>query len=299
MEDKDLTVQNISEDIIASIMPVRRVTDHKGKCGRIAIIAGSVSMIGAAILTARAALRSGVGIVYLMTVPEAAPLVNTAYPEIIVLPLSSHFGAVSDESNREIVKLIKDHDLSCLAIGPGMGRKKYTFNFINTVIKACAKEGFPIIVDADGLNALSMRELQDFPDKQMILTPHPGEFKRLFGLMPDFSTETRVTAAVTASQNTRQLVVLKGHRTIVAFNDKVMINTTGNPGMASAGVGDVLAGLITGFLGQGLSLFDAAAAGVYIHGAAGDLVFEKKGYGLIATDIIEAIPEILVKFQVK
>ncbi|MFC1616879.1 NAD(P)H-hydrate dehydratase [Candidatus Margulisiibacteriota bacterium] len=240
---------------IVKLLPKRNKNTHKSQCGRVGIIAGSKNMLGAAVLCARSALRSGAGLVYLFTVKEATPLVNIVYPEIIVLPFQDYLKV----------------KLDVIAIGPGMGREKSTQKFINKVLKDIQ---IPAVVDADALYSVDFTKLRN---KDLVLTPHQGEYDRRF------SQKCEQTA-----KEINQIVVLKGPKTQVCSPTEKYVNTTGNPGMATAGSGDVLTGIIAALIGQGLISFNAAKLGVYLHGLAGDLAKKEKGiYSLIASDIID------------
>ncbi len=235
----------------SQLLPKRPKDVHKGQCGKVGLIAGSRTMIGAGILAARAALRTGSGLVYLLTIPEAAPAVNIAYPEIIVYPFETPI------------------ECDAFVMGPGLGSESWAMHHVDV----------PCVIDGDGLF-----EFQKYNLSNVILTPHGGEFERLFGTI---SSED-------AAKSCGHIVVKKGPGTVITDGKKTVVNPTGNPGMATAGSGDVLSGVIASLIGQGLSLFDAAALGVYLHGLAGDLAYEQLGNGLIASDIIDFLPKALL-----
>ena len=266
------------------IFPKRKTESHKGDYGKVFILAGSPGMLGAAILTSRGALRAGAGLVYLDAPKESRDIINIATPEVIVV--SGSQAAINADA---------------LAIGPGLsGRRKAAFDLLADLSKKKFKK--PIILDADGLNAFEgkINALRNL-NLNLILTPHPGELARLFQRTLEEILNNREKAARGAAELFGHVIVLKGHRTVVAGkNGKVYINKTGNPGMASAGVGDVLTGVIAGLAAQGLNLWDAACAGVYLHGLAGDLAAAELGeYGMIASDIIDNLPKAIIKAQKK
>lgn len=257
----------------------RKPNTHKGDYGKVFILAGSEGMLGAAVLCSRGALRVGAGLVYLNVPGNLRDIANLATPEVILSDLEPAFTA------------------DAIVIGPGLGNRRrdardllFKLNF--------KKVQTPIVLDADGLNAFpddkeSLKKL----DLNLILTPHPGELSRLLGRsIPDIQ-KNRERSATEAAKLFNCLVVLKGHRTVIADKTgKVKVNETGNPGMATAGVGDVLAGMIGGLIGQGLPIKEAVTAGVYLHGLAGDLAAKEKGeYGMIATDLVEKIPAAILK----
>jgi len=272
----------------------RKADAHKGDFGKVCIIAGSVGMSGAAALAGRAALRAGAGLVRVATSQSALPIVASIEPSYTTVALpEDDTGKISAKAVSIILNLISDND--CFAFGPGVGISKGLQSVVETLIE---QENIPLIIDGDGLNNLS--NIKDWPKRvkaKLILTPHPGEMKRLWtGLLREKLPDDRQRQASRLAQHTKSVVVLKGAGTVVTDGRKVYINKTGNPGMATAGSGDVLTGAITALIGQGLSNFEAAVLGVYIHGLAGDIAAEKVGQiSLMATDIIESLPEAFSK----
>ena len=258
----------ITKEFVQTIIEKREKEIHKGDCGRILIVAGSHGMAGAAILAATAALRTGSGLVQVAIPKDLFPIVQVGIPEATCL-------------ERDLRKI----DLSlydAIAVGPGLGQSDES---IDTVKYLFENYDGKMVLDADGLNILAYNNLFDLiKDKEnIVITPHMGEAKRLLGHLKEERKET----AIELYRKTKAITVLKGHATVVATdNEKTYINTTGNPGMATAGSGDVLTGIITSLLGQGKSAKEAALAGVFVHGLAGDLAAETVGeYGLIAGDI--------------
>lgn len=237
-------------------------------------------MLGAGILAARGALRAGAGLVYLAVPKELKNCANLATPEVII------------KSHEEIKSVNPD----VIAIGPGLGQSPKISQLIHSLVK---RPACPLVIDADGLNNLKKSNFSDLghSDFGFVLTPHPGEMSRLTGLSIASIQKDRVKGAKTYAKKWNAVVVLKGHKTVVAApTGKTYINTTGNPGMASGGVGDVLTGVIAAFIAQGFSLFDAAKAGVFVHGLAGDMAKKEKGeYGLIASDIVCHLPRAILK----
>ena len=258
----------ITREFVQTIIEKREKEIHKGDCGRILVVAGSHGMAGAAILAATAALRTGSGLVQVAIPKELFPIVQVGIPEATCL-------------ERDLRKI----DLSlydAIAVGPGLGQSDES---IDTVKYLFENYDGKMVLDADGLNILAYNNLFDLiKDKEnIVITPHMGEARRLIGHLKEERKET----AIELYRKTKAITVLKGHATVVATdNEKTYINTTGNPGMATAGSGDVLTGIITSLLGQGKSAKEAALAGVFVHGLAGDLAAETVGeYGLIAGDI--------------
>ena len=258
----------ITKEFVQTIIEKREREIHKGDCGRILIVAGSHGMAGAAILAATAALRTGSGLVQVAIPKELFPIVQVGIPEATCL-------------ERDLRNL----DLSlydAIAVGPGLGQSDESIDAVKYLL---ANYDGKMVLDADGLNILAYNNLFDLikNKENIVITPHMGEARRLLGYLKEERKET----AIELYNKTKAITVLKGHATVVATdNEKTYINTTGNPGMATAGSGDVLTGIITSLLGQGKSAKEAALAGVFVHGLAGDLAAETVGeYGLIAGDI--------------
>lgn len=262
-------------------LPLRSLQTHKGQCGRVLVIAGSPTMVGAGILTGRAAFRMGSGLVYLMTVNE--PSISVQYPELITHPISDRDSVISECSVHDVVAYCKEKQIDVVALGPGLGQKPTTQRFVRGVIaELLERTDLPLVVDADGLNALDGVFLAQCIPNRLILTPHLGEFQRLFRHFP----YDRMAYAKKIAEHYKQIIVLKSFETVVTDGQKEYVNTTGNPGMATAGTGDVLTGVIASLLGQGMGPFEAAGLAVYLHGFAGDKAFETYGIGLVASDLL-------------
>ena len=280
----------INNQYVRSVLPVRERESHKGDYGRILIVAGGAGMTGAAILAAKGALRSGSGLVYVCIPERYADILRIAVPEAIVVTWEDAL-AVLDGTAAAKGKSPDKYDAVCF--GPGMGKSADAKVCLKMILKTSAA---PLIIDADGLNIISessdIRELVREYRGEIVITPHYGEAKRLLkGAGADDGFFEREDAAVTLSRLYSCIAVLKGSGTLVTDGKEIRKNTTGNPGMATAGSGDVLSGIMTSFAGQGIPLIDAARAAVYIHGLAGDLAASDKGeYGIIASDIAEYTP---------
>ncbi len=272
----------------------RAVDAHKGDFGKVCIIAGSIGMSGAAALAGRSALRAGAGLVRVATPKSVLPIVASIEPSFTTIPLpEDSSGRISTRAINIILEAVGQND--AVAFGPGVGISGPLRSVLDTLLE---QEGLKLVIDADGLNNLA--GIKDWPNKlkaKVILTPHPGEMKRLWsGLFRESLPDPRRQQAAQLAQHTGTIIALKGAGTVVTDGEKVYINKTGNPGMATAGSGDVLTGVITALLGQGLSDFDAAILGVYVHGLAGDIASERKGQiGMITTDIIDFLPEAFLK----
>lgn len=271
-------------------LPPRPADSNKGNFGRVLVVAGSRGMSGAAVLSGRAALRAGAGLVYL-AVPEAIwPVVAAADPCYLTVPLphdeQGRLGDVADA----LLETAAGKDV--LAVGPGLGRSPRLTNLVGRLL---AETAVPLILDADGLNALE-GQTERLRDRQapLLLTPHPGEFGRLLSISPNTVQADREGLAVRFAAEQGVLLVLKGHHTLVTDGRRLYRNTTGNPGLATGGTGDVLTGMIAALMGQGLEPFTAAQLGVHLHGLAGDLARDAVGeVSLIASDVLEYLPRVI------
>ena len=273
-------------------LPRRKSDSHKGDFGRVLIVGGSRGMIGAPALAASAALRSGAGLVK-MALPAGIQLTVAALEPCatsLALP-DTAAGTFSLAAVAKIISAAKDHDV--VAIGTGLDQSAALVKLLAAVISLPNK---PLVIDADGLNNLA--RIKDWPKKvraKLILTPHPGEAKRLWSSLKESACpKHRQAVALGLARACRQTVVLKGAGTVVTDGSKIYVNKTGNPGMATGGTGDVLTGIITALIGQGLDLFDSAVLGVYLHGRAGDVAAEMVGQvSLTARDLLEVLPDVV------
>ncbi len=280
-------------------LPLLRLNPHcqKNDFGHVFVLAGSSSMLGAAALVGLSAMRSGAGLATI-GVPESLnlSLQKKISPVIMTLPLAETTqGTLSTKSYLAVMARLKKFQV--LAIGPGLSQNANTQKLILKIIAHCP---LPMVIDADALNAVSS-DLCVLKKNlcAKVLTPHPGEMARLTGLTKAVIEKSREKIAAHFSKKFKCTLVLKGHQSIVASEKgEIYINKTGNAGMATAGSGDVLTGMIAAFLAQGLDAFTAARLGVYLHGQAGDLAAKEKTKAcLIATDIIEKIPTTFKKFH--
>ena len=282
----------------------RKSDTHKGSYGRVLVLAGSPGMTGAAYLCSKAALRSGSGIVTLGIPESLNPVMETKLTCVMTYPLpETKASTLSNKGRKEILKLCESHDV--VALGPGLSQQPETKDMILWLIKTIDRT---MVIDADGLNALTgnVNVLHKIK-RNVVLTPHPGEMSRLTGLgsAKDVQKERLVTATQFVQSIQKKLgdekkivLVLKGDKTVVAGYGKVYVNHTGNPGMATAGAGDVLTGIIVSLIGQGFDVFDASQLGVYIHGLAGDITAKEKGeLSMIASDIIDCLPDAFIKYK--
>jgi NAD(P)H-hydrate epimerase len=275
-------------------LPRRSADSNKGDFGKVLVIAGSRGMSGAAVLCGSAALRGGAGLVRVAVPGDVLPLVAVGNPCYMTVPLPQDLdGHLHPAAENELLTLARTHDV--VALGPGLGRSSGMTGLLAALL---ARLDVPIVLDADGLNAFVQHTASLRRSAPLVLTPHPGEFARL--LNTDVATvqaRRRELAAEFAAENSLVLL-LKGNGTIVTDGRRVYQNTTGNPGMATAGSGDVLTGLIAALLGQGLEAFAAAQLGAYVHGLAGDLARDTRGeLGMIAADILDHLPSALCRVQ--
>lgn len=269
-------------------LPRRPRDAHKGDFGKLFILAGSEGYTGAPVLAARAALRTGAGLVYLGVPRDIYPVIAVKCDEAMPFPLPEDYGAILERAQ------------SCDAalIGPGLGRAPETERLILSLL---AELTVPVVLDADGINALAGHiDILDKRPAPTVLTPHEGEFARLTGCA--LPVRDRAAAARSFAEAHNCVLVLKGQGTVTAAPDgSVRVNDTGNPGMAKGGSGDVLAGMIAALLGQkhlGDDIPKLTAQAVFYHGAAGDLCAQKFGeYAMLPTDLIDAIPEILTQYS--
>lgn len=271
-------------------LPPRLRGGHKGQFGRVLLVGGHDEMIGAPVLSATAALRMGAGLVQIAVPRPILPACLTITPELIGLGL--------DSSDRELVDAAERAD--AIAIGPGMGRSREANRRLHRLIRFDK----PMVIDADALNMLSEAKWPGDFAGRAVLTPHPGEMKRLVPLfgMNDVPADEQGRIAVTLAAATafKQVVVLKGERTVVTDGERVYVNRTGDSSLSKAGSGDVLCGIAATLLAQKMSSFDAACSAVFIHGVAGELAGKKLGRRcVLARDVIDALPGAIRTYEKK
>ncbi|MDP2942720.1 MAG: NAD(P)H-hydrate dehydratase [Candidatus Omnitrophota bacterium] len=275
---------------IRKLLPKRRPDTHKGDYGHVFVIAGSVGMTGAATLTSMGALLSGSGLVTLGIPKSLNPILEVKLTEVMTKPLpETDDQTLSEGAFSKILKFAEK--ANCVAIGPGLSRNFSTEKLVKELVVSLDK---PMVLDADGINALEGEaSILNSAKAPIVITPHPGEMARLVSLSRDAIVKVKEKVAKNFANKYNVVCVLKGHRTVVADpKGKIYVNLTGNPGMASGGVGDVLTGMIASFIGQGIKPFDAARLGVFLHGLAGDLAAREKGeVSLIASDLLNKLPE--------
>ena len=273
---------------IRDVLPPRPSGGHKGDFGRVAIVAGSRGRTGAAILAARGALRGGAGLVTVLCPSSLEPIIVAALPEAMTYGLPERAGALDSAAGEELVPRLADFDAA--VVGPGLGTSPETVAAVEEVVSRAA---LPMVLDADGLNAFAGRARALASRRGTIVaTPHPGEAGRLLGRAASEVQATRLESARELARQTGGCVLLKGEGSLTAEPDgRVVVNSSGTPLLATAGSGDVLSGLIGSLLAAGLTGRDAAAAGAWLHGAAGERLQGTLGdAGLLAHEVADALP---------
>jgi ADP-dependent NAD(P)H-hydrate dehydratase / NAD(P)H-hydrate epimerase len=280
----------LEEKDIKTFFPERNSESHKGNFGHVLILAGSPGKTGAAALASNAAMRCGTGLVTLGIPQSLNTSIEPQVTEAMTYPLPDDgTGILTESAFEKIIELVKDKD--AVAIGPGIGTDKKTKTLLEKLLETI---DIPMIMDADSLNLIAKKpQILKKAKSDIILTPHPGEMARLASAATKEIQENRLQSARDFSDQFKITLVLKGANTIVSLPDqKAYICPTGNPGMASGGMGDVLTGIIAGLRAQGFSSEDAATIGVFIHGSCGDMLAESIGaFGFLASDMVKAIPE--------
>jgi len=289
-----MTTRLITPDLVGSWLPVREEDSHKGTYGKLLAVCGSYGMAGAALLCVGGALRSGAGLVTGAVPASVYPLIAAARPEAMFLPLPEVEGQLSIAA----VSPVREAASSATAIVAGCGLRQGEGQ--RAVLSALLRCGRPLVLDADGINGISPHILkEEAVCTSLILTPHPGEMARLLDVSTEQLAQHRREIVRRFADEYGVTLVLKGHRTLVAAPDRPLLeNPTGNPGMATGGSGDVLAGVIGGLLAQGLAPYEAAACGVYIHGAAGDRGAARLSmHSLLPSDLIEELGAVFLQFE--
>jgi hydroxyethylthiazole kinase-like uncharacterized protein yjeF len=283
IEDENVTLALTTPADVLPYLGARLAETHKGTYGHVALVAGSPGRSGAAVLAARGAIRTGAGLVTVVTDADTARLVSAASVESM-----TYMGG-------DVATFVAAKD--AVLIGPGLRDDEGSYAAVRDLVAAIER---PLVIDASGLNAFAGRASEINPQRRpRVITPHPGELARLLGRETKSINAARIDAAREAAQLCRCVVVLKGHQTLVADAEgHVSVNPTGNPGMASGGMGDVLAGMVAALLARGLDPFDAARTGVYLHGFAGDLLKDELGdTGLAALDLAEKLPTAIKRLR--
>lgn len=286
-----LNLNVITPKDIAPLIGPRPRDSNKGMYGHVLVVGGSLGKSGAAAMAGFSALRTGAGLVTVAAPRSVLAIIASYHPELMTEPLDeTEADSISDRALGAFEKIAEKKTV--LAIGPGISRHPETAKFVRTIVN---KSKTPIVLDADGLNAFEgqSKELKG-SGRTLVLTPHPGEMSRLTGLSTSAIQRDRLNVARTFAKEHELILVLKGDRSVVANPDgDAWVNTTGNPGMATGGTGDILTGIVAGMLAQNPKHeFEAVLAAVYLHGLAGDVALEQAGeHSLVATDLVKALPE--------
>jgi len=290
IEKEGIEVSLLEHDLAWGLTGERDRDSHKGDFGHLMVIAGSLGKAGAAVMAAKGALRTGVGLVSVAAPMGLIPLIQQQVMEAMCIPAGESVdGTLGMGSENELFKA--SGGMTACAIGPGLTTHYETVHVVRNLVQ---RMSLPMVIDADGVNAMAgaadiLKKAKAF----VVMTPHPGEMARLLGVTTDEVQKDRIGAASDFAKKYEVTVVLKGAGTVIATpHGEVFINTTGNPGMATGGTGDVLTGMIGSLLAQGYGPTPASCLAVYLHGLAGDLSAEEKGEaGMIAGDVVEKIPE--------
>jgi NAD(P)H-hydrate epimerase len=289
-EKENISVSLLDRDSVLGVIGARRSDSHKGDFGHLMVVAGSPGKAGAAIMAARGALRTGAGLVSVATPNNLVPIIQSQVAEAMCVPSAESIeGTLGIGSEEELLKAMGN--MSACAIGPGLSTHYETVQAVRNLIQRLT---VPAVIDADGLNALAgFTDILKKVKVSVVVTPHPGEMGRLLGISSSDVQRDRIALASEFARRHQVTVVLKGAATVIATQHGwVFINSSGNPGMATGGTGDVLTGMIGSFLAQGYGASQAACLGVYLHGLAGDLAAGEKGEAsMIAGDLIEKIPQ--------
>jgi hydroxyethylthiazole kinase-like uncharacterized protein yjeF len=272
---------------VSLVVKSRSEEAHKSDFGRLIVVGGSEVFSGAPALVALAALRTGVDVVYVAAPHKTAYAISSMSPNLITVKLEG------DHLNPHNVAVIKRYlEMStAVVMGPGLGLHKETRDAVKAIVDAVEKAKVPLLLDADGLKTFA--EFKRKIGSPLVLTPHAEEYKILTGKEPSKKLKRRKVEVQTVAKKLGATILLKGHVDMVSDGKRVKLNFTGNPAMTVGGTGDVLSGVVGAFLAQGADPFEAAVAGAFINGAAGDFVQEEKGYHMVPTDMLEWIPKVM------
>jgi len=257
---------------------------HKGEFGRLLVIGGSKVFSGAPMLVASAALRVGVDLAYIAAPHKTAYTISSMSPDLITIKLEGdHFNPSDAATIRPYLE-----KATAVAIGPGLGLHKDTKDAVKEIVRVVEREKIPLLLDADGLKAFA--EFKHKVTSPMVFTPHAGEYQILTGKEPPKELNEKAAEVQKTAEELGAVILLKGHVDVISDGKRVKLNFTGNPGMTVGGTGDVLSGVVAAFMAQGADPFEAAVAGAFINGAAGDFVQREKGFHMVPSDLLNWIP---------
>lgn len=280
------------KSIVRKVFPKKDLWSHKGDYGKLLIISGSEMFTGSPVLIGMAALRSGLDLVYFAGPERAMNIAASYYPTFITLPLKGSY--IDRQHLDEILDFANSMKINALVIGPGLWRNQFTRKAILSIIE---RFDVPMVIDADAVRALEANH-EILKEKQTILTPHSDEFREMTGMELTPKVEGRIRAVKMWAKKLGTTIVLKGHIDVISNGEKVAINKTGNVNMTKGGFGDMLTGICGALIARKknkVDFYDAACAAAYINGKAGDLAAEEKAEGILPTDAINKIPEIIRK----
>lgn len=292
------TYKSSNLEVMSELLCKRNEKSHKGNFGRVGVVAGSRGMSGAPFLSSSAALRTGSGLVYSLVPSSISEIVEIKSVEAIVISFDdSGTGHFREDNLEDMLQYL--YKLDVVAIGPGIGADRDRVELVRGILSNIDE---CVVVDADGLNCVAKsKEMLFNRQAPTVLTPHEEEFRRLLEGEEFYTKDLETNREIFSIEFAKKynvILVLKGHNTIVCDGEEIYINSTGNAGMATAGSGDVLTGMITSLIGQGIETFSATKLAVFLHGLSGDIARDEKGeYGLIARDIIESIPYAIKKLE--
>lgn len=290
MEYTEITAQSVK-----ALMPQRPLQSNKGTFGKVLNIAGSIEYQGAAYLSSVAPLKTGAGLVTLATIEPVINNLAGNCPWVTFYPLRDYYKkCIASDAFADVLNIIENYNV--LSVGPGLSDTAATNAFVDDLIKYLNKNNKKTVIDADAINVLSKSELSSFPSDSVI-TPHPVELSRLINTPVKDIQNDRIKYAKLTAEKFGCCVVLKGNQTVVCTKElEVFVNTSGNSALAKAGSGDVLTGIISGLMAQGVSVENAAKLGVYLHGLCGELASQDLTmYSILATDQIDYIPQAIKK----
>ena len=271
---------------VSLVKRYRGSNSHKGEFGRLLVIGGNKIFVGAPALVSLGALRTGLDLVYTASPEKTAFAISSFSPNLITIKLKGKHANLSNLDT--VISYIKKVD--AVVIGPGLGLHQETVDFVESCVDEIEKAGKPLLLDADGINAFA--NFKRVPKNPIVFTPHANEFKRLSGVDLPKKRCNVINEVKKLASELKSVIVLKGETDIICDSKRIKINYTGNPGMTVGGTGDVLSGIIGGLLAQNNDPFEAAVAGAFINGAAGDFVIDQIGYHMIATDLLDWIPHV-------
>ena len=288
----------LTVDEVAFTYPIREIMSHKYTYGHVAVIGGSKGKTGAPVMAAQAALRSGAGLVTTIVPSSLNEIFENKLTEVMTIPVEDDGkGFLGIDSLEELLSVVEKGKFSSVVLGPGLGNSPETYELVREFVKECK---LPMVIDADGINGLSESpEILKLKEEPVILTPHIGEFSRISGLSKEEILKDLTKVASDFSVHFGVTLVLKSGRTVISTpSGKTYVNVIGNPGMATAGTGDVLAGVVGALVGMGIESEDSAKFGVYLHSLAGDIASKELSQeSLVATDLINYLPRAVQKVK--